>query len=298
MENLDPKLLTPYLNGRTATDAIEQFEEEGYVTFDNLLDAKQIATVREALAPYFDLQRTGRNNFEGMKSNREYSLLGKGDIFSEIATHPLPLAFAEAEFGHSCLLSAFLAIKLHPGETVQPWHYDDEHSSASRPRAPFQLSAFWSIDATTETNGATEIIPGSHKWGDDMRPSHTIFTKGIASTDMGDPDIDPGAHPDAIKICLAPGSLVLAKGTLWHRGGANRSDAPRLILTPQYCPGWVRPLENMCLSVPKEIAAELPQRARELMGYSIHPPFMGYVDGVHPQKSLQAGSLQAVTKNA
>ena len=210
----------------------------------------------------------------------------------------MPLAFAEAEFGHSCLLSAFLAIKLHPGETVQPWHYDDEHSSAPRPRAPFQLSAFWSIDATTETNGATEIIPGSHKWGDDMRPSHTIFTKGIASTDMGDPDIDQGAHPDAIKICLAPGSLMLAKGTLWHRGGANKSDAPRLILTPQYCPGWVRPLENMCLSVPKEIAAELPQRARELMGYSIHPPFMGYVDGVHPQKSLQAGSLQAVTKNA
>ena len=142
MENLDPQYLTPYLNGRAATDVVEQFEEEGYVTFDNLLDATQIATVREALEPYFDLQRTGRNNFEGMKSNREYSLLGKGEIFSEIATHPLPLAFAEAEFGDSCLLSAFLAIKLHPGETVQPWHYDDEHSSAPRPRAPFQLSAF------------------------------------------------------------------------------------------------------------------------------------------------------------
>jgi ectoine hydroxylase-related dioxygenase (phytanoyl-CoA dioxygenase family) len=288
MENLDAQMLTPYLNGRSAADAIEQFEEEGYVTFDNLLSAQQIEAVREALAPYFDLQRTGRNNFEGMKSNREYALLAKGDIFAEIATHELALAFAEAEFGNSCLLSAFLAIKLHPGESVQPWHYDDEHSPAPRPRAPFQLSAFWSIDATTPTNGATEIIPGSHKWSDDMRPAHTIFTKGIASTEMGDPHADPGAHPDAIQICLAPGSLMLAKGTLWHRGGANKSDAPRLILTPQYCPGWVRPLENMSLSVPKEIAAELPQRARELIGYSIHPPFMGYVDGVHPQKSLQA----------
>jgi ectoine hydroxylase-related dioxygenase (phytanoyl-CoA dioxygenase family) len=44
----------------------------------------------------------------------------------------------------------------------------------------------------------------------------------------------------------------------------------------------------MSLSVPKEIAADLPQRARELIRYSIHHPFMGYVDGVHPQKSLQA----------
>lgn len=130
----------------------------------------------------------------------------------------------------------------------------------------------------------------SHKYG--------FFTGAFAlgrylkavetQTGTRDPDADPGAHPDAIQICLAPGSLMLAKGTLWHSGGANKSDAPRLILTPQYCPGWVRPLENMSLSVPKEIAAELPQRARELIGYSIHSPFMGYVNGVHAQKSLQA----------
>ena len=46
MKDLDPKLLNPYLSGRAATDVVEQFEEEGYVTFDNLLDATQIATVR------------------------------------------------------------------------------------------------------------------------------------------------------------------------------------------------------------------------------------------------------------
>jgi len=42
----------------------------------------------------------------------------------------------------------------------------------------------------------------------------------------------------------------------------------------------------MSIAVPPEIAATLPQRARELIGYSIHPPFMGYVDGVHPEKML------------
>ena len=41
------------------------------------------------------------------------------------------------------------------------------------------------------------------------------------------------------------------------------------------------------LSVPKEMAAELPQRERQLIKYSIHPPFMGYIDGVQPKKSLQ-----------
>ena len=61
---------------------------------------------------------------------------------------------------------------------------------------------------------------------------------------------------------------------------------PRLIVTPQYCPPWARPLETMLLAVPPEKAAQLPERAQELIGYSIHPPFMGYVDGMHPKRSL------------
>jgi ectoine hydroxylase-related dioxygenase (phytanoyl-CoA dioxygenase family) len=89
-------------------------------------------------------------------------------------------------------------------------------------------------------------------------------------------------------MIMPSGSLAIAKGTLWHRGGANRSDRPRLIVTPQYCVGWVRQLENMSLAVPAECAEKLPERARELIGYSIHPPFMGHVDGVHPKRLLQA----------
>jgi Phytanoyl-CoA dioxygenase (PhyH) len=74
---------------------------------------------------------------------------------------------------------------------------------------------------------------------------------------------------------IIPGSLAITKGTLWHRGGAHRSDHPRLIVTPQYGVGWVRQLENMCLAAPPEIVDKLPERVRELIGCSIHPPFMG-----------------------
>ena len=34
-------------------------------------------------------------------------------------------------------------------------------------------------------------------------------------------------------------------------------------------------------------AAELPERVQELVGYSIHEPFMGYVDGMHPNRLLR-----------
>ena len=98
---------------------------------------------------------------------------------------------------------------------------------------------------------------------------------------------DFGNRPDAVKLMMPSGSLAITKGTLWHRGGANRSDRSRLIITPQYCVGWVRQLENMALAVPAELAEKLPERARELIGYSIHPPFMGYVDGVHPRRLLR-----------
>ena len=43
----------------------------------------------------------------------------------------------------------------------------------------------------------------------------------------------------------------------------------------------------MCLAVPPEIAGKLPERVRELIGYSIHPPFVGHVDGLHPKRLLR-----------
>ena len=79
---------------------------------------------------------------------------------------------------------------------------------------------------------------------------------------------------------------MIAKGTLFHRGGANQTDKPRLIITPQYCPGWARPLEQMTLAVTRKTAAKLPKRVRELIGYNIHAAFMGYVNGQHPDRIL------------
>ncbi len=57
---------------------------------------------------------------------------------------------------------------------------------------------------------------------------------------------------------------------------------------------WARQLENMILAVgPK--AADYSERIRAMMGYSIHPPFMGYVDGRHPLRCLDDGYDPAST---
>jgi ectoine hydroxylase-related dioxygenase (phytanoyl-CoA dioxygenase family) len=278
---------TPWFERRSFESWRDEFDGRGFLIFERVLSPDTVADIRAALAPHLARDLKGRNDFEGERTNRVYALMAKSPVFADLAIHPLALAFAEAELGPSCLLSALLAINLHPGETVQPWHFDDGGAKVPRPRPALGISAFWAIDDTTEQNGATEIIPGSHLWdGEIIQGAVTPSDFAHEGVDHADDD-----RVDAIKLVMPSGSLAITKGTLWHRGGANRSDRPRLIITPQYCAGWIRQLENMALAVPAEVAETLPERARELIGYSIHPPFMGHVDGRHPRKLLREHAL-------
>ncbi|MDJ0643445.1 MAG: phytanoyl-CoA dioxygenase family protein [Erythrobacter sp.] len=274
----------PYLAGRSFDSWCEELDTKGYIIFEGVLDEAAIQRQIDALEVWLGKDVRGRNNFEGADSNRIYAMLAKDPVFADLVSHPLQLAFGERELGSSMLLYACLAINLLPGETAQPWHFDDSHCDLARPRAPLSMSTFWSLTETTDRNGATEIIPGSHLWGDE-RPEGASgpgdFLTGKTDKQDGDGDL-----PEAIKATMPPGSLMIAKGTLWHRGGANRSDDRRLIVTPQFCKGWCRPLEQQLIAVPPEKAAELPERVQELLGYSIHAPFMGYVDGMNPKRAL------------
>lgn len=282
--------LDHWLENRSFEDWKTQFDKDGYVIFERVLDTEKVQEVRNALKPH--LTYRGRNDFEGLNSNRVYALLAKHKVFAELSEHPLSLAFAESELGKSCLLSACLAINLLPGESVQPWHSDDNHIDVPSPHPPFGVSTFWTLDDTTEENGATEIIPGSHTW-DESETSKLAAPKAYYTSEWTDNDNDPCPRDDKILATMPAGSLMISKGSLWHRGGANRSDSPRLIVTPQYCVGWARPLETMLKAVPPEVVATYSERVQELLGYSIHAPFMGYVDGVHPKRSLNTMSAAA-----
>ena len=275
--------LSPLLPNHEVTRLVEQFDTEGFCVIPELLDEAQLERQRQALAPWVDAGPMGRNVFEGTRTHRIYAMLAKDPVFAELVAHPVSLAWAEHFLGQSCLLSACLAIHLQPGESAQPWHTDDGHTSLTPPHDLLGVSTFWALDDTTVENGATEVLPGSHRWSETEFPGVLRDQDFATGADVAG---DPGSHPDAVKVIMPAGSLMIARGDLWHRGGANRSDTARCLITPQYCAGWLRPLESMLLSVPPERAAALPERVRELLGYSIHPPFMGYSDGMHPQRVL------------
>ena len=248
-------------------DRLAQIDERGYCVIEGAFSAEQLQRTRDQLAPFLKRELMGRNNFEGLFSERVYALLAKAPVIAEMVEHPDVLAIADALLAPHYLLSAALAIQVHPGETPQPFHIDDGAggSALPSPRAPQGVSAIWAIDEFTNTNGATEVAPGSHRWEAGREP-----------------------QPDEIERVLMPaGAVLVFAGNLIHRGGANTSTQDRLAITPQYCQPWLRQIENMVLAVPPEKAAQYSERVQALLGYSIiEPGFMGYVDGRHPRKLI------------
>ena len=276
--------VAPWLSAETFQEALTDVHDRGYVIIEDVLSPSDCNDYRQILEQFMAVSPAGRNVFEGTSSHRLYALLAKSERFADMIEHPLALAFAEHFLGESCLLSACLSINLHPGETVQPWHTDDGHISVPQPHDVFGISVFWALDDTTETNGATEVLPYSHQWeSPDIagRLEDEHFEQRSALSEH------PEAGIDRIKATMKAGSLMIMRSDVWHRGGANQTNEDRLIVTPQYCAGWARPLETMLLAVPPETVARLPSRTQALLGYSIHTPFMGYVDGMHPSRVLQ-----------
>ena len=274
------------LHKKEYQEAKEKYDTDGFVIFENVLSDKELKMYVDALAPFLQKNIKGRNNFEGHKTNRVYSLLEKAPVFDSMVTHPYVMPFVRDELGDSALLSGLLAINLMPGETIQPWHMDNGYVNLELPHPSFGVSVFWALSDTNRENGATEILPGSHKWGKE-KIARYIKLNDVQAEGFHGYNLSEAPEHEKKIVEMPAGSVLIMQGTMIHRGGANNSDGPRLIVTPQYCFGWMRQIENMVAAVSKENVLKLSEETRELMGYSIHPPFIGYVDGVHPKKILK-----------
>jgi ectoine hydroxylase-related dioxygenase (phytanoyl-CoA dioxygenase family) len=278
---------------------VEEMRANGYVVIEGLLPPAELDAIRDALAPHFGREHFGRNPFEGLRTQRVYNLPALGRVFADLIEHPRVLAICDAFLAPNYLLTAAQAICIHPGEAPQAVHYDDSFYPFPRPREPISLATIVAIDPFTTENGATEIVRRSHLWGDEMPrgvvsgtdfDQPTTYGRGVADPDNVLMRAGPSQR-DAIDerlqpVVMAAGSVIVFPGTLWHRGGANRSASPRLALSMQYCEPWARQQENFTLGVPREVARDLSDRVQELLGYNIHPPFMGHVGGLHPKRLL------------
>jgi len=249
--------------GATVADVVAALDEQGYAVVQGMLSADEEASTRAELSGILGSVPCGRNSFEGFHTRRIYALFAKTRAFDEAAIHPLVLGVLDEVLGHY-QLSAPTGIEIGPGEAAQVLHHDDGVYPLPRPHPEVVLTTMWPLDDFTEANGATRLVPGSHRWVDHQ----------------------PDAATPTVLAEMPAGSVMFYVGNLWHGGGANTTDRPRLGVVLEYVASWLRPQENHILGVPPAVVASLPERLQELLGYNVYPPFLGYVDGRHPQRLL------------
>jgi ectoine hydroxylase-related dioxygenase (phytanoyl-CoA dioxygenase family) len=253
----------------TVDGVVAALEEDGYCAVEGLLPPDELTATRASLAEVLAATPEGRNDFEGFRTQRVYALFAKTRAFDGPATHPLLLGVLDRVLGHY-QLSAPTGIQIGPGEKAQILHRDDSIYPLPRDLPDVVVNTMWALDDFTEANGATRIIPGSHRWT----------------------DREPGPADEVVQAVVPAGTVLFYGGRIWHGGGANTTDRPRLGVILEYAAAWLRPQENHLLAVPREVVAELPERLQELLGYNIYPPFVGYVDGRHPRRSLKQTALK------
>jgi len=258
------------LSAREVADHLGQIAEQGYSIVE---EAVEPALVAELNATLLRLEEElgivpATNDFEGTHTARVYNLLVHGDVFARVPTHRNVLPIVDGVLDDGCLLSSLSSIAIGPDETPQPIHADDQLMPIPKPHPPTVCNSMWALTDFTEANGATRLVPGSHR----------------------DPSPDFGRDYPSIPAEMPQGSVLVWHGSLWHGGGANTTGQRRVGLACNYCAGYIRPQENQQLGIPMSIAKGFDERLQRLCGYSVYSGLIGHIDKHDPIELLRDGS--------
>ncbi len=263
-----------------ASDGSERVAEvlarDGCVVVDRLVPGETLGRVRDEIAPWLQATEPGRDDFSGRRTQRTGALIARSPTARELVTHPLVLGAVGGVLGHATHFQLHLTqvIALGAGEAAQAIHRDQwAFDFFPFPKGyEVQCNTLWAMTEFTAGNGATRVIPGSHRLEDRL-----AFTE--ADTEAAE---------------MEAGSVLFYTGALYHGAGANRSDAPRFGLNLTYAVAWLRQEENQYLSVPFEVARELPEPLLRLMGYARGAYALGYVDDLRdPIEVLRPGTARS-----
>ena len=260
-------MLLMALNDRELNQHLRNIDEVGYTLIENAIERELVDALNESLIRLEQALHVspGANSFEGHKTIRIYNLLARDRIFEQVPVHPNLLPIVEGVLDPGCLISSLSSISIDPGEAAQPIHADDTLFDLPRPHQPLVCNSMWALTDFTEENGATRIVPGSHKF--DHKPEY-------------------GAHVDSIPAEMPKGSLLIWNGSLWHGGGANRSNQRRVGIAMNYCAGFLRQQENQQLGIPQQAVAKFNPRLQALVGYGTYKHLIGHIDKQSPSQAL------------
>jgi ectoine hydroxylase-related dioxygenase (phytanoyl-CoA dioxygenase family) len=245
--------------------ATAALEADGVVIVDGLLDDELLGRFNRELDPLLAEPPTDREylnpmleGFFGSNTRHVTGVPAKSRVFSEeILVHPTLLGVCDSVLAPSCAtyqLNIAHVLDRGPGTEQQFIHRDElVWNFLPKPHPQVQLATIVALVDFTAENGATRVIPGSHRGEAD----YLVDPEEIAAT--------------AVPAEMPAGSAVIYLGSTLHGGGANTTaDQWRRGMHISYVLGWLRTEENHYLSLWPDVIRTLPRRSQELLGFSAH----------------------------
>lgn len=244
-------------------DVLAAIESDGGVIVENLIGAEPAGEILDDLTEGYEEIPAGSRSgsdvwetFHGNNTVRFTGLAARSRTFVDHALlNPMLLAVADALLlpnGADYWLNTGQVMAVGPGERAQYLHRDENNwPEAVADGKELTISCMFALGDFTRENGATVVLPGSHH-----------LPAGIR---RGDDDGD-----DRFERAMAEmptGSGMIYTGKVVHGAGANTTDAVRHGMHLSFVVGWLRPEEASPLMVDRELAATLPPRARQLLGW-------------------------------
>jgi ectoine hydroxylase-related dioxygenase (phytanoyl-CoA dioxygenase family) len=242
--------------------AKQELDEHGYTLLSNAVDAAEITELRDTLVSVAAEEiREGTDYvYENGSNQRVWSLLNKGEVFERIVQNENILAVLEHLLGSIFLLSNVNANIAGPGGQPMFLHSDQDYVPPPFPPYALVANAIVFLDDFTAENGATRIVPGSHRRL--CRPDYSNL-------------------PETVPVTGPRGTVMIFHGALWHQTGPNTtSSEKRHALLCYYCRPFMRQQENWFLSLKPEVRERASARLRELLGYNIYLGGLGAVGGL------------------
>ncbi len=243
-------------------------KRDGGVVVDDLISGDVLDAFFDEMAPYVEATSPGGDDFAGHNTRRTGGLLARSETAQQLVMHPTVLATCDEVLGHvsSYQLHLTQIIDIGPGSEAQMIHRDQWAFDFFPFPTGFevQCNTIWAGDDFTEANGATRIVVGSNGLEDGLR-------FGVE---------------DTVPAEMSRGSVLLYTGAVYHGGGANTTDTHRRAINITYNASFLRQEENQYLTVPLEIAKELPEPVQRVMGYQRGAYALGYIDDLRDPISV------------
>ena len=239
-----------------------ELAEQGYCLVHNALEPAQLDELRETLVRVAAEEIANGTDYvyEDGSNQRVWVLLNKGRCFEELVQNEIALELVGHLLGPSFLLSNVNANIAGPGGKPMFLHSDQDYVPSPFPEYALVTNVMWFLDEFTDENGATRIVPMSHKLR--HNPDYT-------------------QQYDTVAVTGPPGTAMIFHVALWHQTGANRTkDQKRHGILTYYCRPFMRQQENFFKSLDNAVLERATPRLRQLLGYEMWLGGVGAIGGL------------------